>query len=187
MRVGVTQRIMYHNGIEYDSLEHGWYSVLTTHEIIPIANDVNQDFSRIADQIDILILSGGNDPSKRRIVETKLVTAMLIRNKPILGICHGYFLLSELFKCNVVDIEGHHNINHTVTYRGMSLEVNSFHTLTVKDVVNTITSLLNDCDGNCEAWIHSSLKIAGMAWHPERINGKFIPEEILSMLGVNLC
>jgi hypothetical protein len=40
--------------------------------------------------------------------------------------------------------------------------------------------LANDVDGNCESWIDG--KMAGIVWHPERMDTPWIPDEIEQLL-----
>jgi hypothetical protein len=72
LKIGLTQRILYHNGQAYDSTQHGWYSYLQGHTLVPIANRVDQDFEQLAVDVDALIITGGDDSLLRRTVELKL-------------------------------------------------------------------------------------------------------------------
>lgn len=180
MKIGLTQRVLFHKGRAYDSIEHGWYSCLKEHTLSFVQNRIDQDTDLIADQIDVLIITGGDDSTVRRIVETKLATAMLIRNKPIIGICHGCFLLTHLLGGCVVEIADHMDTEHLISYQGQTYNVNSFHRLGIDQAPPTSTILAQDLQGNCEAWIDN--KIAGIVWHPERMDEPFIPQEIKNLL-----
>jgi len=179
LRIGLSQRVLYHNGIAYDSTERGWYQFLNPHSIIPIANDPYQNFNLIADSIDVLILSGGDDSAIRRVTEIKLASLMMLRKKPIIGICHGYFLLSELFGCGISDIEAHYNTTHEAIYAGAKICVNSFHSLCVNNIPSELNPLVLDLEGNIESWVHKKMPIGGVSWHPERSENEFaLPDEI---------
>lgn len=180
MKIGLTQRVLFHKGRAYDSIEHGWYSCLKEHTLSFVQNRIDQDTDLIADQMDVLIITGGDDGTVRRIVETKLATAMLIRNKPIIGICHGCFLLTHLLGGRVVEIADHMDTEHLISYQGQMYNVNSFHRLGIDQAPPTSTILAQDLQGNCEAWIDN--KIAGIVWHPERMDEPFIPQEIKDLL-----
>lgn len=180
MNIGLTQRVLFHKGRAYDSIEHGWYSCLKEHTLSFVQNRIDQDIDAVADTIDALIITGGDDSTIRRIVETKLATAMLIRNKPIIGVCHGCFLLTHLLGGHVDEVFDHMDTEHLIYYCGQVYNVNSFHTLGISSAPVTATILAQDLDGKCEAWIDN--KIAGIVWHPERMDEPFIPQEIKDLL-----
>jgi gamma-glutamyl-gamma-aminobutyrate hydrolase PuuD len=180
MKIGLSQRIILHNNRSYDSLDQGWYKYLKNHSIIPIPNRSNLEFNKIADTLDVFIITGGDDSTLRRLVEIRLAKTMLLRQKPVIGICHGCFLLTELLGGIVGDIEGHTNVTHQVNYFGESKEVNSYHSLYIQKPHSTATVLANDDQGNCEAWIDKN--IAGIVWHPERMLQPWIPDEIEQLL-----
>lgn len=176
MKIGLTQRVLYHKGRAYDSIEHGWYQYLKDHTLYTIPNKTDQDFKSVANNLDILILTGGDDSSLRRTVELRLASAMMLQSKPIIGVCHGCFLLTEVLGGEVKEIEGHAGVVHAVHYFGDSYTVNSYHSLYIARLHDSGTQLVTDADGNCEAWIDKN--IAGVVWHPERMDVPWIPEEI---------
>lgn len=182
MNIGLTQRIFYHKQRPYDGLEHGWYSFLSGHNLIPVANNVEQDFKKIAESLDLLIITGGNDPALRRVTETKLATEVMKLGKPILGVCHGAFLLTDLLGGTVEDCSYHMDTEHTVTTSQGTHTVNSYHDYQITKVHDSATTLATDVEGNCEAWIDG--KLAGVVWHPERMQIPFLPKEIVSLLNL---
>ena len=180
MKIGLTQRILYHNGQAYDATQHGWYSYLKGHTLVPIANKTDQDFEQLAVELDALIITGGDDSALRRTVELKLAGQMALRKKPIVGVCHGCFLLVDVLGGEVVDIKNHHNVEHLINYFGDTIQVNSYHNLSIKQLHQSGTVLATDNDGNIEAWIDGSM--AGIVWHPERMKAPWIPDEIKTLL-----
>lgn len=180
MKIGLSQRIFLHKKQSYDSLEHGWYWYLKQHTIIPIANRTDNNFAYIADLLDAFIITGGDDNCLRRIVELRLANQMLLRGKPIIGICHGAFLLTEILGGTVAEIQGHVDCTHEVNYLGTIKEVCSYHSLSISQAQSSAKILAHDNDGNCEAWIDNNL--AGIVWHPERMKTPWIPEEIEQLL-----
>ena len=180
LNIGLTQRILYHKGRAYDSIEHGWYPYLDGHTLSFIRNDITQNFEEIADNLDLLIITGGDDPMLRRVVETRLATKMLSRNKPILGICHGAFLLTDLLGGQVTDTITHQNTSHSVWYFGEEKIVNSYHSLCINEPPSRATILAVDNEGYCESWIDD--KIAAVVWHPERMEVPWLPDEIEHLL-----
>ena len=180
MRIGLTQRILYHNGQAYDATQHGWYSYLKGHTLVPVANRTDQDFEQLATELDAVIITGGDDSALRRTVELKLAGQMALRKKPVVGICHGCFLLTDVLGGTVVEVAGHYNTAHNVNYFGDLIAVNSHHTLAIDKLHQSGTVLATDDQGCCEAWIDG--QTAGVVWHPERMREPWIPDEIKNLL-----
>ena len=182
MIVGLTQRVLYHKSRAYDSIEHGWYSYLKQHTLVFIPNRLDQDFKKIAETIDALIITGGDDCALRRTVELKIASQLLACKKPIVGVCHGAFLLTDVLGGVVGECYEHMDTSHSVYYFGDQHVVNSYHTLEISKPHATATVLAVDNNGNCEAWIDNN--IAGIVWHPERMDQPWIPEEIENLIKV---
>ena len=180
MKIGLTQRILIHNGQAYDATQHGWYSYLKGHTLVPIPNRLDQDFEQLAVELNALIITGGDDSALRRAIELKLAGQMALRKKPVVGVCHGCFLLTDVLGGTVVDVVGHHNTTHTIQYFGELVEVNSYHTIAIKELHPSGIVLATDPEGNCEAWIDGNT--AGVVWHPERMKQPWIPDEIKTLL-----
>lgn len=188
MKIGLTQGIIDIDGIRYDRTEHGWYSYLKEHHISTIKNDVSQDFTKIASELDCLIVTGGSNSILRTEVETGIITQMIQFDKPIIGICSGAFLLTKLFGGSYINDRlitttnryRHMGNNHIVTYKNEEKIVNSYHNTCIDNPPKTATILAVDIDGYCEAWIDG--KIAAVVWHPERMEVPWVPEEIENLL-----
>jgi gamma-glutamyl-gamma-aminobutyrate hydrolase PuuD len=180
MNIGLSQRVLLHKNRAYDALEHGWYSYLKAHTLFPIANRPNQDFNDLANKLDCFVITGGDDSTVRRLTEMRLATHMIARQKPVIGICHGAFLLTELLGGEIAEIDGHTDSEHEINYFGELITVNSYHSLAIKIPQRSATVLANDDHGNCEAWIDGTT--AGIVWHPERMTSPWIPDEIQSLL-----
>lgn len=180
MNIGLSQRIIYHNDIAYDATEHGWYSYLKHHTLKYIPNTLSQDFSALADNLDAFVITGGNDSSLRRTVEIKLSSAMMQRNKPVIGVCHGAFLLTDLLGGTIKPVDGHSGTTHDVNYFGDMISVNSYHNISITKIHQTGTQLCTDDHGHTEAFIDG--KMAGVVWHPERMQIPWLPNEIENLL-----
>lgn len=185
MKIALTQRVLYHNGRAYDGIEHGWYRYLCHHDLVFVPNNPSQDFQKIADSVDALVITGGDDSAIRRVTELRLASIMMKMYKPILGVCHGAFLLTDVLGGSVSECHGHMDTHHNVHYTGLTHQVNSYHTQTITNLHKSGTVLATDDDGNCEAWIDG--RIAGIVWHPERMASPWIPVEIsnLSIMSSN--
>ncbi len=180
LNIGLSQRILYHKGRAYDSLEHGWYSYLKEHTLFYVPNRLDQDFEQLAATLDAFIITGGDDSLLRRNVEIKLAGLMLKRNKPIIGICHGAFLLTDLLGGVIKETVNHRDNFHSVFYFGDEHIVNSYHSLCIERPHSKATVLAVDKEGNCEAWIDG--KIAAVVWHPERMLNPWLPDEIRNLI-----
>ena len=176
MRIGLTQRVLFHRDRAYDSLEHSWYEFLQGHTLIPIANRLPISIP----DIDLLIITGGDDHPVRNQIEHELVDSMLSCDLPIIGVCHGCQLLSQRLGGTVVPVEDHQDCHHEVFYQDAPYLVNSYHTLRIEQAPPGATVLACDPDGATEAWIQGHT--AGIMWHPERMIQPWIPQEIQQLL-----
>jgi gamma-glutamyl-gamma-aminobutyrate hydrolase PuuD len=107
---------------------------------------------------------------------------MMKQQKPIIGVCHGAFLLTDILGGTVEKKDGHRDgVEHSVRYNNQEFVVNSYHGLYIKTPHASATVLATDYDGDCEAWIDNNL--AGVVWHPERMDNPWMPEEIIQLIG----
>jgi gamma-glutamyl-gamma-aminobutyrate hydrolase PuuD len=176
MKIGLTQRVLLHRGQAYDSLEHSWYEYLQGHTLIPIPNRLCVPFP----EIDLLIITGGDDHPVRNQIEHELVDSMLSRNLPVIGICHGCQLLTQRLGGTTVSVADHQDSYHEVEYHGQQHLVNSYHKLRIERSPPGATVLARDPDGYPEAWIQG--KTAGVMWHPERMTQPWWPDEVKRLL-----
>jgi gamma-glutamyl-gamma-aminobutyrate hydrolase PuuD len=180
MKIGLTQRILYYKGRAHDSIEHNWYNKLTNHTIVPIANKPGQDLHSLANNIDVLIITGGDADPIRTNVELNLVANMVTLQKPIIGVCHGCFLLTKLLRGEIQSIDNHMDLPHEIIYKQQRHIVNSYHTVCITNPPKNATVLAVDPDGHCEAWILGN--IAGVVWHPERLENFWLPHRIATLI-----
>ena len=176
LNIGLTQRIFFHKERAYDSIEHGWYRYLLNHTLSFIPNDPTQDFDQLAKNIDCLIITGGDDSALRRVVELRIATAMMKLTKPILGVCHGAFMLTDILGGSLKEDQQHMDTDHSVWYNHVPISVNSFHTNVINMPHSSATIIATDNDGNTEAWIDGN--ISAVVWHPERQTTPWLPPEI---------
>lgn len=130
--------------------------------------------------LDAFIITGGDDSALRRAVEIKLATKVMQRNKPVIGFCHGAFLLTDLLGGQVEPVNDHNNTEHVVQYDGDYYQVNSHHDLGIKKLHSTGLPVCTDKEGNIEAFIDG--KLAGVVWHPERMKEPWLPNEIKNLI-----
>ena len=176
MRIGLTQRVLLHKGRAYDSLEHSWYEFLQGHTLVSIPNRL----PILCPDLDVLIVTGGDDHPVRNQVEHKLIDVMLARNVPVIGVCHGCQLLTTKLGGIVTPVNGHMDSHHEVEYHGEQHLVNSYHTLGVQQPPPDATVLARDPEGYVEAWIRG--RTVGIMWHPERMQQPWWPLEVAQLL-----
>lgn len=184
MIIGVSQRITYIKQRPYDCLEHSYYSFLNKNIIFPIPNKINTEARKIAEMIDVLLLTGGDDSALRRTTEIKIASQMLQLKKPIIGICHGSFLLADLLGSKVDQCDDHMDTEHQIyLHDGDTRIVNSFHSQTIKTLHKSGFVLATDKEGNVEAWQDGN-NIFGITWHPQRGDSTFLFNNIANILNV---
>jgi putative glutamine amidotransferase len=174
------------NNFLFDCLERSWYSFLGNHHLIPHAN------TRTVDEtidFDCLVLSGGSDSVARNVTENLLFVHAIKRKKPILGICHGAFVVNELSggvnsSSTCYDyIPAHDNTEHEVMMDGKKVLVNSYHGQTITQLGPQMVPLaIHEQDETIEAFKHQALPIYGIVWHPERMDVPVLPEEVAILL-----
>jgi len=186
MKIGLTQRVLTHNKQVHDSLDHNWYRLLKGHELVPIPNRDDLDYESLAESLDLLIITGGGNERIRITTEVSLATEMSELGKPILGICHGAFLLTEILGGKTrTGKENHTDVDHLV-YKSDSCHtvschtVNSYHNICIDKVPPNSVSLCIDDDGDCESWIKDN--VCAIVWHPERMTIPYIPTEIKEII-----
>jgi gamma-glutamyl-gamma-aminobutyrate hydrolase PuuD len=172
MRIGLSQRILFHKNRAYDSIEHSWYEFLKEHTLVFIPNRLPV----IIPDIDCLIITGGDNHDVRNEVEQQLIRHFYNLDVPIIGICHGCQLLTKMYGGECTEVIGHMDRTHKVHTSTETYTVNSYHSLCIDYVPPGATVLARDEADNPEAWIHGNL--AGVMWHPERMNKPWIPDEI---------
>lgn len=177
MKIALTQRPFTIRGIEYDCLEHGWYRLLTKHDLVPIPNVA----TFYPPGIDFLILTGGNSSPARDQVERSLTSWAMAHEIPIIGVCHGAFFLNEYFGGSNGTIDGHKNTVHLIEMHGQEYEVNSFHGLSISNLAKNL-NVLATCVDDIEAFKHENKQIWGIIWHPERMDVPILPQELKDIL-----
>jgi gamma-glutamyl-gamma-aminobutyrate hydrolase PuuD len=179
MKIAISQRVLVHNNVAYDCMDQNWYNYLNDHVITAVPNRSNIT-DLIADNHDAFIISGGDDHPLRRMIEIQISKKMLLLGKPVIGICHGAFLLTEILGGEVIAVTDHKNTTHTIKYKDSQIIVNSAHTLGINTAPAKANVLAVDDNGLCESWISGT--VAAIVWHPERMQIPWIPNEIEQLL-----
>lgn len=180
MKIAITQREITIRTTVYDCLERGWYNLLNRHEILPVPNDHEFDIS----SADCLILSGGETTESREFTETFCFAQALEKNIPVIGVCHGAFVLNRWFHGINSAVTGHDQLDHEVFLEEQWQTVNSYHRIKIEILADEFFGLARDKDNNVEAFKHENLPIWGLVWHPERMDVPVLPKELKELLFV---
>jgi gamma-glutamyl-gamma-aminobutyrate hydrolase PuuD len=182
MKIGLSKSIIHHDGFVYDAIDQGWYNTLKGHNLFFIPNTLNQDFNVMANDLDSLILTGGEYAEQRREVEQALINKMIERNKPVVGIAESAFQIAELLGGELDSVDKHYKVDHPIFYHREVLEVNSYHNRCIKHLPESVNVFCLDYLGNVEAFASDNL--AGIVWNPEKMQKPWIPPEIAYMLRI---
>jgi putative glutamine amidotransferase len=164
--------------------------------LIPRISDTNL-LAQAMDRVDALLLTGGikGQDYPNRIEFEKLLMRMAIeRGLPILGFCHGHQCINLYFGGTLMPVPK--DSSPSIVHRGKDppyvkdcfhminikpgsrlaegfgttrMEVNTSHTMCVKDVGEGLEVTARSDDGVVEAIEHRTLPITGFQFHPERI------------------
>ena len=195
LKIGITFRIT--NAETYDekrdSLSHDWPVFLEKIQAIPIwiPNSVT-NLEQFLQEVDLdgIILSGGDNigqTPERDKTEIKLIDYAINNNIPIFGVCRGMQVLNKFFggEQEFLNTDTHVGNNHSIKIKNESFSklinstdvlVNSYHRniISVDSLAETLTPFaFSDIDNTVEAFIHSTLPIIGVMWHPEREQKSF--------------
>jgi N5-(cytidine 5'-diphosphoramidyl)-L-glutamine hydrolase len=178
MKIAISQREITIRTTVYDCLERGWYNLLNKHEIIPIPNDYEYDISFA----DCLILSGGESTESREFTETYCFSQAKDKGIPVIGVCHGAFVLNRWFNGTNLPVTGHDRLDHKVFLEQQWQTVNSYHRIKIETLAQDFIPLAHDQNNNVEAFKHKDSPIWGLVWHPERMKVPVLPNALREIL-----
>jgi putative glutamine amidotransferase len=178
MKIVITQREIKIRSTVYDCLERGWYKLLDKHELIPVPNGCEYNISFA----DCLIISGGNTTESRELTETHCFAQAVANGIPVLGVCHGAFVLNRWFDGVNVPADDHDQINHDVFLESSWQSVNSYHRVRIETLANEFDIVAYDKNNHVEAFKHKTSPIWGLVWHPERMDTPVLPTDLKELL-----
>ncbi len=188
MSMRVTEASSYHeerNSIAFEYIEFfeklGFLIILVPNNTDNIENYINEE-------IDLVVLSGGNNVDPKRYgsddllgdiyelrdnLEYSLIRGAIERKIPIIGICKGFHLLNVYFNGTLShNIEDHVNKIHELQSSLSFLhgqDVNSYHNQAVlKENLSSELESIASVNDIIEAFLHKREKVLGIQWHPER-------------------
>ncbi len=198
IKIGITSNIKkYYKGY-IDFIDHYWINFFEKkkieYKLIPNSKYLSE---KTLNQIDILILAGGNDiisKKKESIIRNKieinLIKKAIKRKIPIFGICRGAQLLNIKFGGRISKVKNQMRTRHNIYFHKNDiikkniLNVNSFHNYGIKykDFSKKLKIVATDIDQNIEMFISKKRKILATMWHPEREKNKKILINLLKKL-----
>ncbi|MFA7435532.1 MAG: type 1 glutamine amidotransferase, partial [Bacilli bacterium] len=185
----------YENGVEKQFLNTRYAKQLTSrgfNTIMILTNNPNVE--EILNLCDAFLITGGSDiepayyneknegQSKKvypdlDVLDKAIVEHAFKNQKPILGICRGHqainiFLGGSLYQHidNHEDLAKDHMVQTTkndfLAFKEI-INVNSYHHQAVKELAPGLELIASYSDGTVEAFVHKTLPIIGIQWHPE--------------------
>lgn len=194
--IGITSRIMTEKSVEKQFVNTRYAKQLTDrglNVILLLAN--NPDIEEILPLCDGFLITGGTDldpnyfneeneglsegiKPELDLLDKAVVEHAVKTKKPILGICRGHqsinvFLGGSLHQHigdDHTDIPNGHVVkvlpNKHINFKE-TIEVNSYHHQAVKKPAEGLDVIAYAEDNTIEAYVHQSLPIIGVQWHPE--------------------
>lgn len=128
-------------------------------------------------RVDGIVLTGGNsltvyggNASERDTTDHKLIEEAIKRKIPLYGFCRGMQSILHYFGNELIQVEGHVAIRHSVEGVLEKTEVNSYHNQACIKLAEEcgLEVLAQAEDGVIEAIRHKEYPMIGTMWHPER-------------------
>ena len=161
-----------------DTLERSYYEFLQGHELIPVPNS-----KKVPDiDYDCLVLTGGPDSVARNQTENLLYQDAFEKGKPVVGICHGAFVINDISKGVNGFVDGHVDADIKITMEGREHTVRCYHSQAIEKLGEDFEVIAHDSEGIIEAFKHVSKPIYGIVWHPERMVVPVLPAEVKKLL-----
>ena len=162
----------------FDALERVYYDFLVGHELV-VAPNINKV---VHNDYDCLVLTGGPDSVSRNSTENLLYADAIKKGKPVIGICHGAFVINDLCGGELGSIEGHVDKDIEITLEGNKHTVKCYHSQSIKVLAEDFVAIAHDNNGSIEAFKHNTLPVWGIVWHPERMDEPVLPSEVADLI-----
>ena len=166
------------------NLNHEFYKKLLSINLIPIIIPY-ENYEVYLPLCKAFILPGGSDINPYYYNETnitncninyiddfidfKILNYAISNHLPVLGICRGHQAINVYFGGSLYQDIPNHQTSHYVDFKNRSIFVNSSHHQAISKLGNNLVPLFKN-NNIIEAFIHKSLPIISVQWHPERMN-----------------
>lgn len=175
----VSQRVTCDGGERRDALDRRWPEFLNRCGLCaiplpnhaPTARELCEHYSGAG-----LLLTGGNslaalggDAPERDALERELFGRALEEGRAVLGVCRGMQLLLDHFGAELEAVDGHVDPTQEIEIEGLPTRVNSFHRFGCRVAPEPLEVWARAKDQVVKGIRHRELPIAGIMWHPERI------------------
>lgn len=116
-----------------------------------------------------LMRYGGNAP-ERDEMDKALIELSINYRIPLYGFCRGMQSILDYFGNELINVQGHVAVYHSIQEKSDHYKVNSYHQQACMKLKNNcdLSVLAQSEDGVIEAICHESLPMIGTMWHPER-------------------
>lgn len=200
MNILITSNFKKYYRTYIDFVDHYWINYFEKRNYVfyqlPNSKKISKKILETINNIDIIILPGGNDLIKkdkysniRLNVEQNTISYGLKKNIPILGVCRGMQVINNFFGGEIYKINGHMKKNHNIymktnIFGKTKYLVNSYHNYGINYISKSkkFYTLADDKDNNIEMFKHKKKSIYGVMWHPERNNNFNILDKIMELL-----
>ena len=155
-----------------DALDQRWWNLFNICDLTPIIfpNDLSLAYKMLeCFALDGVILTGGNQSQERLEVESLLIEFSIMRNIPLLGICHGMQMIQHYFGIPLIKAANHVKELQEILIDGQPEIVNSYHDYGSFEITDEFIVWAKAHDGMIKAIKHSQYPLTGIMWHPERI------------------
>jgi N5-(cytidine 5'-diphosphoramidyl)-L-glutamine hydrolase len=131
-----------------------------------------------------IVLTGGNDLAayggdapERDATEGALIDLAARRGWPVFGVCRGMQIIQQRFGIALKRVAGHVAPRQSIAIAGRPEEVNSYHNFGAMETRPPLEAWAVAADGVIKAVRHELGRMAGIMWHPERLD-PFAPRDI---------
>ncbi|MFI9229914.1 gamma-glutamyl-gamma-aminobutyrate hydrolase family protein [Streptomyces rimosus] len=181
LAVGLTQRLMPpdRHGERRLALDIRWNAFLAACGLLPVPLPLDPRWAdAVIDRCACVgvVLTGGNDladfggdaPERDRL-ENHLLQRALAEGTPLLGVCRGMQVLLRAYGAKFERVAGHVATQHVLTGEYAGRVVNSYHRWGCSEVPPPF-EVTACCGPVIEAVRLPHTHIAGIMWHPERVD-----------------
>jgi N5-(cytidine 5'-diphosphoramidyl)-L-glutamine hydrolase len=178
----VSQRVdrIADRGERRDALDQRWAALLAACGLLPIPvcnrSEAVGRYVALPGVAGVLLTGGndldalGGDVPEREATETALYRAALAAGLPVLGVCHGMQLIQFLHGVVLAPVVGHVAAVQEIELDGAPARVNSYHGFGTTSTTPDLVVRGRAVDGVVKAVRHAHRRVAGIMWHPERID-----------------